>query len=579
VVASAHINSLLHLRLVLDELLITAQYDTLDLELGRLLTPVTLGDFIPLVLVRLEETFNAAIPMADTCSAHAVSRGLVGTLLSYIAASRHGITEHELLSCLGLQQTAVATLFRSLGEYVHSDTGLIMFAHDIFVQAVSERYMGDEPAQQQVHRELAVYFHTLSVDDDRRYEELPWHYQGAAMLDELEVMLSDLATFQVMRSSNEFRQLELAAYWRLLGLDKAQPAYRAQLEAQLKTDDCMTQDHVGTAVAVAKALHEWGDYAGADEVFALAEAWIATLQSQGEAHASLHASILEAQARLAMHRSKSQRAVDLFEQAIGLYTSELAALPAMTDLCWAKIMVRDLAGDKGAIQLLKQLLLQHVSACLKQHNATAPTKGDGVSTAAWRTIFKLLELPSAVDDVAPMTASTLNRLALALSNQGFFNTAERLFTVSLTLHENIYGRTHPHVALVLNDLATVLLRQVQADHVVTQQTEPYLYLAEAGRLPTDGLALADDQSATNDQVLMASAEAHYRRGLAIRRGQLGQMHPFTATSMMGLADLLLRSGQVDGARQLYQEAWQVRNAVLGPDNPQTLIAEQRLTLC
>eukprot|EP00045_Choanoeca_perplexa_P012709 m.140640 g.140640 ORF g.140640 m.140640 type:complete len:1159 (+) comp16108_c0_seq2:34-3510(+) len=581
VVTSSHVSSLLHLRLVLDELLITGQYDTLDKELARLLAPATLGDFIPLVLVRLEGTFNDTIALPSSCSPHALSRGVVGTLLAYVAASRHGITEHELLSCMGLDQTAVATLFRSISEYVHSDTGLLLFAHDIFVQAVVQRYMGDGSAQQQVHRELAAYFSTLKVDDNRRYEELPWHYQGAGMLSELEAMLSDLPTFHVMRTSNEFRRLELAAYWRLLGLERAKKAYRTKLDAGLESSERPTEQHVNDAVAVAQALHEWGDYTAADELFTLAKTRLKILQDQGEMHASLHSRILEAQAKLAMHRSNSQLAVDLFEQAIALRAGDEAAiLPALTDLCWAKIMLRDLAGDKGAVSLLKKLLLQHVAPLLKLHDAVVPGREEGISSTAWQVVFKLLELPTAVEHVAPMTASTLNRLALALSNQGLYGTAERLFTVSLTLHENLYGRTHPHVALVLNDLATVLLRQVPSDHVVAQRPEPYLYLAPEGHDPEDNLMLQDEAAVrSDDHSLLANAEAHYRRGLDIRRAQLGPHHPFTATSMMGLADLLLRRGRKTEAQTLYEEAFEVRSTILGGDNPQTQNAKQRLSLC
>jgi len=65
----------------------------------------------------------------------------------------------------------------------------------------------------------------------------------------------------------------------------------------------------------------------------------------------------------------------------------------------------------------------------------------------------------------------------------------------------------------------------------------------------------------------AEAKAAYERALAIWEKSLGPEHPYVATAVNNLGDVLQDLGDLDGAREAYQRALAIDEAAFGPDHP------------
>jgi tetratricopeptide (TPR) repeat protein len=129
----------------------------------------------------------------------------------------------------------------------------------------------------------------------------------------------------------------------------------------------------------------------------------------------------------------------------------------------------------------------------------------------------------------PLTAPSLNNLALLLYDQGDYAEARQLFERALTIVEKTLGPDHPNTAKTLNSLA--LLLQTLGD--------------------------------------LAGARPLLKRALAIYEKVLGPEHPLTATSLNNLALLLEGQGNLAAARPLHERALAIREKVLGSDHPDT----------
>src|SRR3546814_1824501 len=71
----------------------------------------------------------------------------------------------------------------------------------------------------------------------------------------------------------------------------------------------------------------------------------------------------------------------------------------------------------------------------------------------------------------------------------------------------------------------------------------------------------------------ARAEPLYREAIAIYRTKMGDDHPWTATGIKNLGELLLKMGDSAGAQAQFSEALRIRKLVYGDTHP--LVAEAR----
>lgn len=248
----------MYLSLVLEELRVIGVFDHLDQQIDTLLSATNIAELYDQVLQRLESTYDSAgegfFPDGTP--------GLVERTLAYVQCSRHGMTEIELIEALGIPRARVTALLQAIQASLVSQAGLLFFSHQSIGLAVSARYLADDVKLKQVHADLAKYFEAMDPDNPRRCEELPWHLQQAGLDEQLKEFLSSIPAFAQL-SANPFSRMELASYWRYLGVTQAGGAYTTSVRAYVKSSEAGSLESAAVArlaLDVGGALHDWAQY-------------------------------------------------------------------------------------------------------------------------------------------------------------------------------------------------------------------------------------------------------------------------------------------------------------------------------
>jgi CHAT domain-containing protein/Tfp pilus assembly protein PilF len=124
-------------------------------------------------------------------------------------------------------------------------------------------------------------------------------------------------------------------------------------------------------------------------------------------------------------------------------------------------------------------------------------------------------------------AAVLNSLGLVCSIMHRMEEGEKLLLEALSLKESAYGPDHPSVAVTLDNLAGVYLRQSQSEQ----------------------------------------AAALLLRALEIRRSHLPEDHPAITITLHGLGEVVMQSGDYQLAAAIFQETLDISEARFGPDHP------------
>ncbi len=171
----------------------------------------------------------------------------------------------------------------------------------------------------------------------------------------------------------------------------------------------------------------------------------------------------------------------------------------------------------------------------------------------------------------PVTASSLNNLALLYQAQGKLTDAEPLHRRALEIRERVLGPDHPDTALSLNNLAGLY----QSQGKLTEAEPRYRRALEIFERvlgpdhPQTALSLNNLAELFRAQGKLTEAEPLLRRALEIRERVLGPDHPNTALSLNNLAGLYQTQGKLTEAEPRYRRALEIFERVLGPDHPQT----------
>ncbi|MDQ6829807.1 MAG: DUF4062 domain-containing protein [Gemmatimonadota bacterium] len=196
----------LHLRLLLDELRVYGDHDTLTKRLEHYLTATNTATLYQLILKRYEQDYDVDRP------------GLVRAAMRYLWASRNGLAEAELLDVLGegsldtlkpLPQAQWAPLRYAMGTSLLNRGGRIVFSHRALRKAVEDRYLDREEWRRHIHSKLAEYFNGYGVND-RTSEELAWQICEAEQWDYLAKLLT---LPKYLEPTWRDRSDDVRAYW------------------------------------------------------------------------------------------------------------------------------------------------------------------------------------------------------------------------------------------------------------------------------------------------------------------------------------------------------------------------------
>lgn len=178
------------LRSLLEELRISGEHDQVGHRIEQYLASANVPELLGQILARWERDYEGD------------RQGIVRTAMTCLWASRHGLTEQELLGLLGqngqpLPHAYWSPLSLAAESVLVSRSGLIGFSHDYMRAAVLRRYVPLEEDQRAAHTQLLAYFGQQPLVT-RVIEELPWQMVRAEAWEKLhgflmQVTFSDVA--------------------------------------------------------------------------------------------------------------------------------------------------------------------------------------------------------------------------------------------------------------------------------------------------------------------------------------------------------------------------------------------------
>ena len=171
----------------------------------------------------------------------------------------------------------------------------------------------------------------------------------------------------------------------------------------------------------------------------------------------------------------------------------------------------------------------------------------------------------------PLTAGSLNNLALLYKAQGNYAAAEPLFQRAMVVLEKALGPKHPRTAASLNNLAG--LYAAQRNYAAAEPLYRRALKIKEGALAPDH---PDTAVTLNDLALQYKAQGNYSaaeplflRALSIREKALGPGHPRTAHSLNNLGLLYQAQDHYTAAEPLFRRALAIWETTVGPDHPDT----------
>jgi tetratricopeptide (TPR) repeat protein len=212
----------LFLRALLEELRVHGDHLTLDRQIGAYLSAPTIDELYQRILERYERDYERERP------------GLVRDSMSYIWASRRGLSEAELLDLLGsgghpLPRAYWSPLFLAAEPGLVSRGGLLSFFHGYLRRAVERRYLAMDTVIRERHLALADYF-ARRPRGIRQVEEWPWQLQQGSAWGRLADLLGDQDFLAALDRAEDYAA---TAYWAKIELEspnKALHTYREVLK-------------------------------------------------------------------------------------------------------------------------------------------------------------------------------------------------------------------------------------------------------------------------------------------------------------------------------------------------------------
>ena len=191
----------LYLRVLLEELRLWGQHESLLQRIAYYLEAQTLPELFEKVFIRWEKDYEG-------------ETDLVGDVLSLLARSRRGLSEAELMDLLGtgaepITRAMLSPLLLAAGDSLVDRSGLLGLSHDFARQAVDEAYLPNDDTRRAFHRRIADYFASQPLGR-RKVDELPWQLARAEEWQRLADLLTEPEFFVAAWKANQF---EVKAYW------------------------------------------------------------------------------------------------------------------------------------------------------------------------------------------------------------------------------------------------------------------------------------------------------------------------------------------------------------------------------
>jgi hypothetical protein len=216
---------------------------------------------------------------------------------------------------------------------------------------------------------------------------------------------------------------------------------------------------------------------------------------------------------------------------------------------------------------------EHPNTLTSMNNLAVTLSDQGDLTGAREKQEEVLEITRRIlGDEHPDTLASMNNLAVTLSDQGDLTGAREKQEKVLDIRRRILGDEHPDTLASMNNLAETLRAQGDLTGAREKQEEVLeitcriLGNEHPGTL-TSMNNLAETLRAQGD---LTGAREKQEEVLDIRRRILGDEHPGTLRSMNNLALTLSDQGDLTGAREKQEEVLEITRRILGNEHPDTL---------
>ena len=137
------------------------------------------------------------------------SKGLVGNVLSFIALSKHGLTENEIVEFAESAPLYWSPIYNSIENYLYRNIGQLSIRNREFAEAVKIKYLTDEKAIKIIHHKMANYFDKID-DKARKFDELSYHLKE---LDNHEKLMKHLSDIEILMLYFRSNPVAIIKYW------------------------------------------------------------------------------------------------------------------------------------------------------------------------------------------------------------------------------------------------------------------------------------------------------------------------------------------------------------------------------
>ena len=159
-------------------------------------------------------------------------------------------------------------------------------------------------------------------------------------------------------------------------------------------------------------------------------------------------------------------------------------------------------------------------------------------------------------------SNKLNQKAFALMNAGQFHEAKPLLEECLNIRIELFGKDHPRVAKIYNNLGTSLLnlnKTNSAKKMLTLARD--INVKHLSEMHPETATACHNLAACLDRLEeYATAEENYRRALKIRHWVLPSSHVQIASTCEGLALVLSKQQKFADAENLHEKAIKIHNS-------------------
>lgn len=548
----------LFLRTLLEELRIFGSFEELNDRIAHYISSRDTSDLFQRVLARME---------------HDYGKDGLENILSLMWASRHGLSETELLGISRLSRLELSRLLHTLEYQLMRHDGLLDFYHQFLRFAVDERYLSQENErvhEKQQHLRIADYFEQQEISS-RKAVELPWQLQTIKENERLRQCLKEIPMF--LEFSSEDKHYELLAYWRSVGdLSIMEKDYLEQSSLFFKNHTDQIQE--------SKTYHDFGSFFLNSGRYTTSEPFLRHALELREICFGLYdsktADNIFNLGRLYHFSGEYDKAEPEYRRA--LYIRETVLGKQHPDTARVMFHLARIEQELGKLQIAEDTYRAALSllneSVGEEHQVTITTMNNLASLLRERGKFeeaKSYFIRANTVSIKllgkdhPYTLDTELNLAQLLHMMGDIDRAKTLFERVLIIYERIFGREHPQTAQALDNLA-ILLRDIgdfQKALELYRETlsiweklvgENHIYTATT--LNNLGEVLLDMDS-------YEESEKNYSRSKEIFENLIGKEHPYTSHPIHGMGLVNRKKGDNQRAAEFFKQAYEIREKAFG----------------